>query len=143
MRAALLAWLMVVSIGFTGVYSQMNAIQAGENQPAQTRCPISGKPVDGSNYADVEGFHVLTAGPAESDQVRANPAAAFNTLAKNREAANPVVWLCPSMEQPVGPNYPFVQQSGKRIYYCCRPCQSRIKNNFRGAADKMRQLAGQ
>ncbi len=143
MRTAALAWFAIILCTFTAIGSQLFVARAGENQPAQTRCPISGKAVDGSNYADVEGFRVLTAGPAETEQVRANPAAAFNALARNREAANPMVWLCPSMERPVGPNYPFVQQAGKRIYYCCRPCQPRIKNNFRGAAEKMRQLAGQ
>lgn len=109
--------------------------------PAQKKCPISGKPVDGTSYVDVDGFRVLTAGPRESEEVRKNPGKAFAALAKNREAANPVVWLCPSMERAVAPNYPFVQQGGKRIYYCCGPCQPRIKSNFKGAADKMKRLA--
>ncbi len=109
--------------------------------PAQTRCPVSGQPVDGSYFADVDGFHVLTAGPVEADQVRRDPARAFATLARNREAAVPVVWICPSMMNPVAPDYPFVQQAGKRIYYCCAPCQSRIKADFNGAAATMKRLA--
>lgn len=117
---------------------------AGERViPAQKHCPISGKPVDGSNYVDVDGFRILVAGRAEADQVRKNPGAAFASLAKRREAAEPIVWLCPSMEQAVDRRYPFVQQAGKRIHYCCAPCQSRIKNNFKAAADKMKSLAGQ
>ncbi len=102
---------------------------------------MSGKPVDGAYYADVEGFHVLTAGPVEADQVRRNPAGAFAALARNKEAAVPVVWVCPSMMNPVGPDYPFVQQSGMRIYYCCAPCQSRIRNDFPGAAATLKRLA--
>lgn len=118
---------------------------AGERAPApsQRKCPISGKPVDGSYYADVDGFHVLTAGPAEADEVRRDPAKAFAALAKNREAATPIVWMCPSMLNPVAPNYPYVQQAGKRIYYCCRPCEAKIKKDFNGAAATMKRLAEQ
>lgn len=119
---------------------------AGERQPpppAQTHCPISGQPVTGQFFADVEGFRVLTAGPAEADEVRRNPGRAFSALAKNRQAAVPVVWVCPSMRREVTAEYPFVQQAGKRIYYCCAPCQPRIRQNFKGAADVMKQLAGQ
>lgn len=111
--------------------------------PAQTRCPISGQPVNGSYFADVEGFRILTAGERESQEVRRNPGQAFANLARNREAANPIVWVCPSMRNPVAPNYPFIQQSGKRIYYCCAPCAPRIKNNFAAAAVTMKQLADQ
>ena len=114
---------------------------AGEAKSAQTKCPISGKPVTGEFYADVDGFRVLTASEADAEQVRKNPAQAFATLAKNKEAALPIVWLCPSMLNPVAPNYPFVQQGGKRIYYCCAPCNAKIKKNFPAAAAKMKQLA--
>lgn len=120
------------------------AVLAGEAfEPAQKHCPVSGKPVDGSFFADVEGFRVLVTGPDEADTVRDDSAKAFKALARQREAAEPVVWLCPSMERPVDRRYPFVQQAGKRIYYCCHPCQSRIKNNFKAACDKMKSLAGQ
>lgn len=117
------------------------AVGAAENRPAQTVCPVSGEPVDGSSYADVDGFRVLTAGPAEADEVRKDPAKDFAALAKRREAANPVVWLCPSMHQGVTPESNFVQQDGKRIYYCCNPCLSRIKKNFKAAAGEMKRLA--
>lgn len=122
----------------------LNLSIAGENRaPAQTKCPISGRPVDGSFFADVDGFRVLVAGPAEADEVRKNPNKAFSALAKNREAALPIVWICPSMRNPVAPNYPYVQQAGKRIYYCCRPCQPKIQKNFAGAAAVMKRLAEQ
>ena len=111
--------------------------------PAQKHCPISGKSVDGSVFVDVEGFRVMVAGQIEADAVRKKPGDAFKALAKRREAAEPVVWLCPSMEQAVDRRYPFVQQAGKRIYYCCRPCQPRIKNDFKWACDKMKSFAGQ
>lgn len=111
---------------------------AGE---AQTTCPISGKPVNGDYYADVDGFRVFTVGEAEADAVRKDPAKAFARLARAKEAAVPVVWVCPSMMNPVGPEYPFVQKDGKRIYYCCRPCQPRIANNFKQAAATMKRLA--
>lgn len=109
---------------------------------AQTTCPISGAPVDGQNFADVEGFRVLTAGPNESEAVRRNPAAAFATLAKNRQAAQPLVWVCPIMRNPVTPSSPYVQMEGKRIYYCCRPCENQIKRDFKRAAATMKSLAG-
>lgn len=119
-------------------------VWAGQQRgAAQTRCPVSGQSVDGSYYVDVEGFRVLVAGPREADQVKRDPGRAFAALAKNREAANPVVWICPSMMNPVGPDYPFVQQSGKRIYYCCNPCQPRIKRDFSGAAATMARLAAE
>lgn len=111
--------------------------------PPQTKCPISGRPIDGSNFANVDGFRIYTAGPAETDQVYKNPGKAFAALAKNREAAVPLVWVCPSMRNPVSPAYPFVQQGGKRIYYCCAPCQPQIKKNFKAAADAMKKLAEQ
>ena len=116
---------------------------AGEAPAAQKSCPISGKAVDGSQFVDVDGFRILVAGQAEADAVRKDPAKAFNALAKKREAAEPTVMICPSMERPVDRRYPFIQQAGKRIYYCCRPCQPQIKNNFKAAADKMKKLAGQ
>lgn len=117
--------------------------ERGGVAPAQTRCPVSGQPVDGRFFADVDGFRVLTSGPAEADAVRKSPAKAFGALAKNREAATPIVWACPSMMREVDASYPFVQQGGKRIYYCCAPCQPRIRQNFKGAAEVMKQLAEQ
>ena len=115
----------------------------GETRPAQTKCPVSGKPVDGSHYADVDGFRVLTAGESEAAEVRKNPDKAFAALARNKDAALPVVWICPSMLNPVTPSSPYVQQAGKRIYYCCAPCNSRIKKDFKGAAATMKKLAEQ
>lgn len=135
MRYVFVAVLVAGTLGFAG---------AGETSaPAQTVCPVSGLPVDGGFFADVDGFRVLTAGPAEADAVRKDPGKAFSALAKRREAAEPIVWVCPSMERPVDRRYPFVQQAGKRIYYCCQPCQPRIKKNFKSAANKMKSLAGQ
>lgn len=125
------------------VMGLIGAVFAGEAAgPAQKKCPISGKPVDGSFFADVDGFRILVAGEAEANEVRKAPDKAFRALAKNREAAEPIAWICPSMEREVDRRYPFVQQAGKRIYYCCAPCQPRIKNNFKAAADKMKNLAG-
>lgn len=115
---------------------------AAADRSAQTTCPISGAPVDGSSFVDVEGFRILTAGPNESEAVRRNPAAAFAVLAKNRQAALPTVWICPMMRNPVTPQYPFVQMEGKRIYYCCRPCEGKIKRDFKAAAAIMKSLAG-
>lgn len=133
------AWVLAALLAVTGT------VAAGEKQapPAQTHCPVSGRPVNGQFYADVEGFRVLTAGPAEAEEVRRNPGRAFSALAKNRQAAVPVVWVCPSMRRPVSPAYPFVQQAGKRIYYCCGPCNGPIRKNFKGAANTMKELAGQ
>lgn len=120
---------------------------AGEKKkappPPQTHCPISGHPVDGQFYADVEGFRVLAAGPNEAEEIRRNPEKAFSALAKKRQAAVPVVWVCPNMRQQVSQAYPFVQQAGKRIYYCCAPCQPVIRKDFKKAANILRQLAGQ
>ena len=120
-------------------------VYAGERRPAppQTICPISGKQVDWSTYVDVDGFRIFTLGPVEADQVRKNPGQAFAAIAKNRQAAQPVVWKCPSMMRDVDPTYPYVQQGGKRIFYCCGPCQPRIKGNFNGAAAVMKRLAEQ
>lgn len=126
----------LVMMGFCGIAF------AGEAKPAQSRCPVSGKPVDGTFFVDTEGFRILVAGEREADEVRRDPDKAFKALAKNREAAEPTAWLCPSMERAVDRRYPFVQQAGKRIYYCCQPCQPRIKGNFKAAADKMKSLAG-
>lgn len=132
---------------FTALLSLFSGVAvAGERRPpppAQTICPVSGLPVDGGFYADVDGFRVLTAGPAETEEVLRNPGKAFAALARNREAALPIVWKCPSMKRDVSPAYPYVQQGGKRIHYCCAPCQPRIKNNFRGAAEVMKKLAEQ
>lgn len=138
--------MIVAAVAFLFAVSLSGQVSAGERGgfiPAQTKCPISGKSVDGSFFADVDGFRVLTAGQAEADQVLKNPGKAFNALAKNREAAEPIVWVCPSMKQGVSREYPYVQQSGKRIYYCCGPCQPRIRNNFKAAAAEMKRLAEQ
>lgn len=138
MRSLYLA-LLVCLTGMSGFGVSWSGERA--SAPAQTRCPISGAPVDGSAYADVDGFRVYTAGEREADEVRKNPGKAFSALAKNREAAIPVVWKCPSMRNPVDSSYPFIQQSGKRIYYCCRPCAPRIKKDFKGAASVMKKMA--
>lgn len=119
------------------------ALAGEKSTPAQKTCPISGKPVNGAHYVDVDGFRIQVAGAAEAAKVRENPNKAFAALAKKREAAEPVVWMCPSMERPVDRRYPFIQQAGKRIYYCCGPCQPRIKKDFKSAAAKMKSLAGQ
>lgn len=130
-----------VTVVFMAGLGQSSAGEKSANVAPQTKCPISGRPVDGTHYADVEGFRVYTAGDQESEEVRKNPGRAFAALAKNREAALPLVWKCPSMLRPVAPNFPYVQQAGKRIYYCCNPCQSRIKRDFNGAAATMKRLA--
>ena len=110
---------------------------------AQTICPISGRHVNGSSFADVDGFRIYTAGPAEAEKVRENPAKAFTTLYRNREAAVPVAWVCPSTGREVGPDALFVQQAGKRIYYCCKPCYLSIANNFKAAAAEIATIAEQ
>lgn len=134
-------------VAFLMLFALSGMLHAGERKapppPAQTKCPISGRAIDGSHFADVDGFRVFTAGPAETEEVRRNPGKTFTALAKNREAAVPTVWVCPSMGRGVNAEYPFVQQAGKRIYYCCRPCYAPIKNNFRAAAAEMKRIAEQ
>lgn len=131
--------LLLVSVLLVG------AAQAGQKRkapaPAQRKCPISGKAVDGGFFADVDGFRILTAGQQEADEVRMNPGKAFAALAKNRDAALQLVWRCPIMMNPVSPEYPFVQKDGKRIYYCCAPCKSRIQKDFPSAAAAVKKMA--
>lgn len=136
MRRHLILGVSVVVLAFAGLGWGGEALTI-----AQKRCPISGKPVDGTYYVDVDGFRILTAGDKESEAVRKDPGKVFSSLAKNKDAALPVVWKCPSMLNPVTPNHPYVQQGGKRIYYCCAPCKARIQKDFKGAAATMKKLA--
>lgn len=108
---------------------------------AQTICPISGKHIDGSHFVDVDGFRIYTAGAEEEEKVRENPGRAFTVLYRNREAAVPVVWVCPASGRPVGPDSPFVQQAGKRIYYCGKACYLAIAHDFKAAAAELASLA--
>lgn len=131
----------IVIVALLAPFAIVNAGERRAAAPAQTKCPISGKPVDGKHFADVDGFRIYTAGPAEADRVRRDPGKAFGALAKNREAAEPVVWICPSMKREVSRAFPYVQQAGKRIYYCCAPCQPWIRKNFKQAADELKRQA--
>lgn len=139
MKKVFIAIVCAASLAF--IASAMGGEKA--STAAQKKCPISGKPVDGSKYVDIDGFRVLVAGDSEAEKAKQEPAKTFQALEKNKDAALPVVWVCPVMRNPVTLQNKFVSQNGKRIYYCCPPCKAKIEGNFAKAAAIMKQLAEQ
>ena len=116
---------------------------AGEQRPAQLRCPVTGAKIaelDNPIAVEFDGFRFWVATNDAVLKAKEKPADAFKALAKNGDAAEPISQACPVMGHAIDKKL-FVYRDGKRIYMCCMGCRKKIENNWDAMLKKLAQQA--
>lgn len=93
----------------------------------QKLCPVSGKPVDESVSATVNGRKVLFCCPDCIDKYKADPDKYGPALYKQLYPQRVQV-ACPVMGGEIDPEV-FVEHKGAKIYFCCKGCDAKFQKD--------------
>ena len=118
---------------------------ADEKAPApaakpQTKCPITGNPIDKTLFVDADGFRIYLCCKGCVDKVTADPKAALAKIRANGEEpakVPPPQAKCPIMGGNINKTL-YVDAEGYRIYACCPMCLPKIKADPKAALAKIR-----
>jgi hypothetical protein len=121
------------------------ASAADEKAPApaakpQTKCPITGNPIDKTLFVDAEGYRIYLCCKGCIDKVTADPKAAIEKIKANGEEpakVPPPQTKCPIMGGKINKAI-YVDAEGYRIYACCAMCPPKIKADPKAAIAKIR-----
>jgi hypothetical protein len=121
------------------------ASAADEKAPApaakpQTKCPITGNPIDKTLFVDAEGFRIYLCCKGCVDKVTADPKAAIAKIRANGEEpakVPPPQTKCPIMGGKINKSV-YADVEGYRIYACCPMCLPKIKADPKAAVAKIR-----
>ena len=135
-RIGLMTVCLIAMTGFvlTSAYAQpAHQDQPQKEQPkeapkaeksAQPLCPVMDKPIDFGISVMTDDGPVYFCCPRCIGKIKEDPKKYAEKVAKQREAlaATPKVQVaCPVSGKPVDPKV-FIEQDGKKVFFCCKDC---------------------
>ncbi|MCC7294108.1 MAG: hypothetical protein IT449_18760 [Phycisphaerales bacterium] len=99
----------------------------------QTKCPVSGKPVDGKTSADVGGHKVSFCCAQCVDKYKAEPAKYKGAL----EGSYTYQTKCPVSGEDINPTVASDLSTGQRVYFCCKDCIEKFNKDAAKYAPKL------
>jgi YHS domain-containing protein len=121
--------LIIINLLLAFLFLSAGPVPAAETVKAQTKCPLTGEPINKKYYADFEGKRVYFCCPACIEKFKADPAGYIKkmedqgiTLAK----APKLQTVCPVAGGPIDKKV-FTDYKGQRVYFCCADCQAKFK----------------
>jgi YHS domain-containing protein len=99
-------------------------------QSVQTRCPLSGKPVDAETQAQVDGKTVAFCCPGCAGKYKAEPAKYTEKL----KAASTKQVHCPVSGKAIDPAV-SAEKGDKTVYFCCKGCAKKVSEDEKAFAD--------
>lgn len=131
----------VLSLIIVAVFMFSIGIAVDVSADEQKVCPVSGKQVDGSHFAEVDGKKVHVCCDNCKKKIEAEPAKyigkleqADATLAK----ATTDQTVCPVSGKKIDMSK-YVDHEGKRIYVCCDGCVKKVKADPSGYINKLEE----
>jgi YHS domain-containing protein len=103
----------------------------GTELKPQTRCPVTGNPIDKQYFADYNGKRVYFCCPACPATFKEDPDKYMKKLADGGvtlENAPVPQTTCPVTGNPINKQY-FADYNGKRVYFCCPACPATFKQD--------------
>ena len=129
----------VLSLTIAAVMMLLLSIAGDVSADEQKVCPVSGKVVDGSHYAEVDGKKVYVCCDNCKKKVEAEPAKYIGKLEQagvTLGAATTPQTVCPVTGEKINMTK-YVDYEGKRIYVCCDGCVKKVKADPSGYIKKL------
>ncbi len=129
MRHVLVTCVVVIALAAVGVAA---AAEKPAGQP-QTKCPVTGEPIDRSVHLDYQGQRIYFCCPKCPAEFRKDPEKYFAKFAQDGVVLENVQTTCPvsgeklgegDMGKPVA-----IQYKGRTVQFCCKMCVAKFESD--------------